>query len=99
MSAVIVAAKRTAVGSFNGSLSSLSASEIGTQLLSQLLKTTALKPEQIDEVILGQVLTAGCGQNPARQTSINAGIPAATPAMTINILENSCFRPYDHLYC
>ena len=86
MSAVIVAAKRTAVGSFNGSLSSLSASEIGTQLLSQLLKTTSLKPEQIDEVILGQVLTAGCGQNPARQTSINAGIPAATPAMTINIL-------------
>jgi acetyl-CoA C-acetyltransferase len=86
MSAVIVAAKRTAVGSFNGSLSSLSASEIGTQLLSQLLNTTSLKPEQIDEVILGQVLTAGCGQNPARQTSINAGIPAATPAMTINIL-------------
>lgn len=86
MSAVIVAAKRTAVGSFNGSLSSLSASEIGTQLLSQLLNTTSLKPEQIDEVILGQVLTAGCGQNPARQTSVNAGIPAATPAMTINIL-------------
>ena len=86
MSAVIVAAKRSAVGSFGGSLSQLSASEIGTQLLSQILADIAVDPTQIDEVILGQVLTAGCGQNPARQTAINAGIPATTPAMTINIL-------------
>jgi acetyl-CoA C-acetyltransferase len=86
MSAVIVAAKRSAVGSFGGSLSQLSASEIGTQLLTQILADIAIDPTQIDEVILGQVLTAGCGQNPARQTAINAGIPATTAAMTINIL-------------
>ncbi|MDO6461972.1 acetyl-CoA C-acetyltransferase [Granulosicoccaceae sp. 1_MG-2023] len=81
---VIVAAGRTPVGSFGGSLANLPAAELGTQVLKHLLKKTGLKGEQISEVILGQVLTAGCGQNPARQTVIHAGLPQTVPAMTIN---------------
>ncbi|MCG2581295.1 MAG: acetyl-CoA C-acetyltransferase [Marinobacter sp.] len=81
---VIVAAKRTAVGSFGGGLSSLRADELGSAVIKALLEETRVPAEQINEVVLGQVLTAGCGQNPARQTSINAGIPASVPAMTIN---------------
>lgn len=82
--AVIVAAGRSAIGSFGGSLASLSAVEIGTQVVSSLLKKTGLDAQQVDEVILGQVLAAGCGQNPARQTAIKAGLPASTSAITIN---------------
>jgi acetyl-CoA C-acetyltransferase len=82
--AVIVAAGRSAIGSFGGSLSSLSAVDIGTQLVKGLLNKTSIPGDQIDEVILGQVLTAGCGQNPARQTTIKAGLPPTTPAITIN---------------
>jgi acetyl-CoA C-acetyltransferase len=81
---VIVAAGRTAVGSFAGSLSSLSATALGAAVVRGLLERSGLAPEQIDEVILGQVLTAGSGQNPARQTSILAGLPHKVPAMTIN---------------
>jgi len=81
---VIVDAGRSAVGTFGGSLSSLSATEIGTAVLKGLLARTGLTPDQIDEVILGQVLTAGVGQNPARQTTLNAGLPHSVPAMTIN---------------
>ncbi|MGE5155628.1 MAG: acetyl-CoA C-acetyltransferase [Bdellovibrio bacteriovorus] len=81
---VIVAAARTAVGSFGGSLSSLPATELGITVLKALLERTGVKPDQIDEVILGQVLTAGTGQNPARQTVIKAGLPHQVPAMTIN---------------
>ena len=81
---VIVAAARTAIGSFGGSLASLSAPKLGAIVLKALLEKTGLKPEQIDEVILGQVLTAGSGQNPARQTAILAGLPDAIPSMTIN---------------
>jgi len=81
---VIVAAARTAVGSFGGSLSTLSASELGATVLKALLDQTGVASDQIDEVILGQVLTAGVGQNPARQTAINAGLPHQVPAMTIN---------------
>jgi len=81
---VIAAAKRTAVGSFGGGLSSLRADQLGSAVIKALLEETGVSPDQIDEVILGQVLTAGCGQNPARQASINAGIPATVPAMTIN---------------
>ncbi|RMF14974.1 MAG: acetyl-CoA C-acetyltransferase [Gammaproteobacteria bacterium] len=80
----IVAAKRTPIGTFGGGLSSLKASDLGAIVIRDLLATTGLKPEQIDEVLLGQVLTAGCGQNPARQSAINAGLPHGTPAMTIN---------------
>jgi acetyl-CoA C-acetyltransferase len=81
---VIVAAARTAVGSFGGSLSSFSATQLGATVLKALLERTGVAPDQVDEVILGQVLTAGAGQNPARQTVINAGLPNKVPAMTIN---------------
>jgi acetyl-CoA C-acetyltransferase len=81
---VIVAAKRTAVGSFGGGLSSLSADKLGSAAIKALLEETGVAADQVNEVVLGQVLTAGCGQNPARQASINAGIPASVPAMTIN---------------
>lgn len=81
---VIVAAARTAVGSFGGSLSSLPGTELGVTVLKALLERTGVRPDQIDEVILGQVLTAGVGQNPARQTVIKAGLPHQVPAMTIN---------------
>lgn len=81
---VIVAAKRTAVGSFGGGLSSLRADQLGTAVIKAILEDTGVAGDQISEVVLGQVLTAGCGQNPARQSAINAGIPASVPAMTIN---------------
>ena len=81
---VIVAAARTALGTFGGSLSGVPAHQIGATVVKDLLKRTGLKEDQIDEVILGQVLTAGSGQNPARQTVIEAGLSQETPAMTIN---------------
>ncbi|PVZ72310.1 acetyl-CoA C-acetyltransferase [Pelagibaculum spongiae] len=81
---VIVAAGRTAIGSFGGSLAGVPATELGATVIRGLLQSSKIQPEQIDEVILGQVLTAGCGQNPARQASINAGLKAETPCMTIN---------------
>jgi acetyl-CoA C-acetyltransferase len=84
MKAVIVAAGRTPVGAFNGSLSSLSAVQVGAQLLSGLLDNNSSCKDKIDEVILGQVLTAGCGQNTARQTAIEAGLSKSVSAMTIN---------------
>ncbi|NVK75156.1 MAG: acetyl-CoA C-acetyltransferase [Oceanospirillaceae bacterium] len=84
MKAVIVAAARTPIGAFNGALSSLSAVQIGTQLLSGMLVKQPILKEHIEEVILGQVLTAGCGQNPARQTAIHAGLPKHVSALTIN---------------
>ncbi len=82
--AVIVAAGRTAIGAFNGSLAGLTAAELGAIVIKGLLEKSGIAPEQIDEVILGQVLTAGCGQNPARQAAVNAGLPHSTPALTIN---------------
>ena len=84
VSVVIVAAARTAVGSFNGSLAGISATNLGAIVIRDLLKKTNLAPEAIDEVILGQVLTASTGQNPARQAVIKAGLPQTTPALTIN---------------
>ena len=81
---VIVAAARTAIGSFGGSLAGVPAHKLGAIVVKNLLERTGLKPDQIDEVILGQVLTAGVGQNPARQTALEAGLPHETPAMTIN---------------
>lgn len=80
----IVAAKRTAVGSFAGSLASVSADELGATVIRQLLADTGVGADQVSEVILGQVLTAGQGQNPARKATINAGLPDTCPAMTIN---------------
>ncbi len=81
---VIVAAGRTALGNFGGTLSALPASELGATVIKGLLERSGLQPSQIDEVILGQVLTAGTGQNPARQTALSAGLPHETTAMTIN---------------
>ncbi|QXI24823.1 acetyl-CoA C-acetyltransferase [Pseudomonas iranensis] len=81
---VIVAATRTAIGSFQGSLTSVSAVDLGAAVIRQLLEQTGLDAAQVDEVIMGQVLTAGAGQNPARQAAIKAGLPHAVPAMTLN---------------
>ena len=81
---VIVAAARTAVGKFGGSLSKTAAPELGATVVRSLLQRTGLSGEQIGEVILGQVLQAGAGQNPARQTVIKSGLPQGVPAMTIN---------------
>ena len=81
---VIVAATRTAVGSFQGALANIPAVELGAAVIRRLLQQTGLDPAEVDEVILGQVLTAGAGQNPARQAAIGAGLPHAVPAMTLN---------------
>jgi acetyl-CoA C-acetyltransferase len=81
---VIVAAKRTAIGKFGGSLASVPAPELGAAVLRALLEQTGVAGEAVDDVILGQVLTAGAGQNPARQTVIKAGLPHSVPAITIN---------------
>lgn len=81
---VIVEAVRTAIGNFGGSLSKIPAHELGAIVIRGVLSRSGVKPEQIDEVILGQVLTAGAGQNPARQAAIAAGLPHTCPAMTIN---------------
>ena len=80
----IVAAKRTAVGNFAGTLASVPADELGASVIRQLLLDAGVTSNQISEVILGQVLTGGQGQNPARRATINAGLPASCPAMTIN---------------
>jgi acetyl-CoA C-acetyltransferase len=81
---VIAGALRTAIGKFGGTLAKTPAPELGATVIAALLARYKLRPEQISEVILGQVLTAGSGQNPARQSSIKAGLPAEIPAMTIN---------------
>jgi acetyl-CoA C-acetyltransferase len=90
--AVIVAAVRTPVGSFGGSLASLPATALGTVVVKALLERTGLAPAQVDEVIMGQVLSAGVGQNPARQTALRAGLPHEAPAMTINQVCGSGLR-------
>jgi len=81
---VIVAATRTAVGKFGGSLAKTPAPELGATVIKELLRRTGLAGEQVNEVILGQVLTAGSGQNAARQAVIKSGLPNGVPAMTIN---------------
>lgn len=83
---MIVGATRTPVGSFRGSLASLSAVELGAAAVRRLLENSGLSAEKVDDVIFGQVLTAGCGQNPARQTAIAAGLPVTTPATTVNLV-------------
>ncbi|MGB3598687.1 acetyl-CoA C-acetyltransferase [Pseudomonas neustonica] len=81
---VIVAATRTAVGSFGGQFAHVPAHELGATVIRALLDQTKIDPAIVDEVILGQVLTAGCGQNPARQAAIHGGLPHAVPALTLN---------------
>lgn len=91
-SIVIVAAKRSAIGAFNGAFANTPAHELGTIVLKAALEDSAISPNEIDEVILGQVLTAAQGQNPARRTLINAGIPKEKTAMTINQVCGSGLR-------
>ena len=81
---VIVAAVRTAVGKFGGSWAGIPATDLGATVVKALMEQTGVKPEQVGEVIMGQVLAAGVGQNPARQTVIKAGLPKEIPGLTIN---------------
>ncbi|MFC0397141.1 acetyl-CoA C-acetyltransferase [Paraburkholderia rhizosphaerae] len=81
---VIVSAARTGVGKFGGSLAKIPAPELGATVIRAVLERSGVKPDQVSEVIMGQVLTAGSGQNPARQALIKAGLPTAVPGMTIN---------------
>jgi acetyl-CoA C-acetyltransferase len=81
---VIVAALRTAVGKFGGTIARIPATDLGAKVITALLQKTGIKPELVSEVIMGQVLTGGVGQNPARQASIRSGLPDMVPAMTIN---------------
>ncbi|MBM6619972.1 acetyl-CoA C-acetyltransferase [Bacillus suaedaesalsae] len=81
---VIVSAVRTAIGSFNGSLASVKATTLGATVIKEALSRAGLAADQVDEVIMGNVLQAGLGQNPARQAAIEAGLPVETPSMTIN---------------
>jgi acetyl-CoA C-acetyltransferase len=81
---VIVGAARSAIGKFGGTLAKTPASDLGAHVVRKLLERSGVQPEQVSEVILGQVLAAGVGQNPARQAAIKAGLPDMIPAMTIN---------------
>jgi acetyl-CoA C-acetyltransferase len=89
---VIVSAARTPVGSFNGAFANVSAHDLGKTAIQAVLKRADLKGSDINEVILGQILTAAQGQNPARQASINSGIPVETPAWIVNQLCGSGLR-------
>lgn len=89
---VIVGATRTPVGSFNGNLSSLPAHKLGEIVIRKLLETTGIAGGDVSEVILGQILAAGAGQNPARQASVNAGVPIEVPAWNMNQLCGSGLR-------
>lgn len=92
MEVVIVAAKRTPIGSFNGSLASLHAYQLATTVIQDVLAVTGVAPGDVSEVILGQVLGGGQGQNPPRQASIAAGLPNETPAMGVNMVCGSGLR-------
>ena len=89
---VIVSAARTPVGSFNGSFSGMSAADLGSIAIKEAINRAKIKTSDVSEVIMGQVLTASCGQNPARQASINAGIPNEVTALTINQVCGSGIR-------
>ncbi len=82
--AVIIGAVRTPIGNFGGSLKNIGAVELGSVVIEESVKRAGIKPEDVDEVIMGNVLQAGLGQNPARQSAIRAGIPQEVPSMTIN---------------
>ncbi|MBL4804989.1 MAG: acetyl-CoA C-acetyltransferase [Alphaproteobacteria bacterium] len=89
---VIVAAKRTAIGTFGGAISRVPAAVLGQYVIEAVLSNTGIKAEDVDEVLMGQVLTAGVGQNPARHAAINAGIPKEKTAMTVNQVCGSGLR-------
>ncbi len=89
---VIVAARRTAIGAFNGTLSGLSASDLGATVLKAVIADSGLSPADVDDVVMGQVLTAAVGMNPVRQSAIKAGIPTDKTALTINQVCGSGLR-------
>ena len=89
---VIVSAVRTAVGSFGGSLKDVSAADLGALVIKEAVNRAGIKPEQVDEVLMGNVIQAGLGQNVARQSAVKAGLPVEVPAMTINMVCGSGLR-------
>ena len=89
---VIANAVRTPIGSFQGSLKNFSADKLSSEIIKELIRISNLSFNEIDEIILGQVLTAGSGQNPARQASINAGVPISKPAHIVNQVCGSGLR-------
>ena len=91
-SVVITSAKRTAVGSFGKSLKNIKAEDLGSTVISAVIKESKLKENEVDEVIMGQVLTGGCGQNPARQAAIKSGVPKEKPAYIVNQVCGSGIR-------
>ena len=91
-SVVITSALRTAIGSFGGTLKNIPAHDLGATVISESLKKSNLKKDEIDEVVMGQVLTAATGQNPARQASIKSGIPKEKPAYIVNQVCGSGLR-------
>ena len=89
---VIVEAVRTPIGTYNGSLKDIRAHQLGSIVINEVLKRSNVNPDEVDEIIMGQVLTAGMGQNPARQAAINAGIPVSKPAYIVNQVCGSGLR-------
>ena len=89
---VILEAIRTPIGSYKGSLKKIRSDQLGSIVIREVLKRSKFKEDEIDEVIMGQVLTAGAGQNPARQAAINAGIPISKPAHIVNQVCGSGLR-------
>ena len=89
---VIVEAVRTPIGTYNGSLKDIRAHQLGSIVINEVVKRSNLNPDEVDEIIMGQVLTAGMGQNPARQAAINAGIPVSKPAYIVNQVCGSGLR-------
>ncbi len=83
---VICSATRTAIGGFNGTLSPLKASDLGTVVIKSAIEQAGITPDQVEEVVMGNVLQAACGQGPGRQASLGAGVPITTPAYTVNII-------------
>ena len=89
---VILAAVRTAIGTYKGSLKDIRADQLGSIAIKEVINRSSIDKEEIDEVIMGQVLTAGMGQNPARQASINAGLSKSIPAHIVNQVCGSGLR-------
>ena len=89
---VIAAAARTPIGAFNGGLSSVPAHDLGQVAIEEAMRRATVLPDEVDEVIMGQILAAGAGQNPARQAAVNAGIPVERTAYGVNQLCGSGLR-------
>ena len=95
---VIVSAVRTAIGAYGGSLKNTSAVDLGAAVIKEAINRAGIKPESIDEVVMGNVLQAGLGQNPARQSAVKAGIPYEVPSFTINKVCGSGLRAVSLAY-